>query len=104
MRRGRSGPRPVRPGGYLLAPEGDERIGDVSNVVFSNGLTVDPGGRVLLYYGSSDTRLHVAETTVATLLDYVKNTPPDPLTSRCAVEQRLRLIRKNRARMSGARR
>src|SRR5690606_12111229 len=73
------------PGGYLLAPEGDERIGDVSNVVFSNGLTVDPGGRVLLYYGSSDTRLHVAETTVATLLDYVKNTPPDPLTSRCAV-------------------
>ncbi|NLE88044.1 MAG: hypothetical protein GX607_16790, partial [Myxococcales bacterium] len=92
------------PGGYLLAPEGDERIGDVSNVVFSNGLTVDPGGRVLLYYGSSDTRLHVAETTVATLLDYVKNTPPDPLTSRGAVEQRLRLIRKNRARMSGARR
>ncbi len=85
------------PGGYLLAPEGDERVGDVSNVLFSNGLTVDPGGRLLLYYGSSDTRLHVAETTVATLLDYVKNTPPDPVTSRGAVEQRLQLILKNRA-------
>lgn len=86
------------PGGYLLAPEGDERVGDVANVVFSNGLSVEPGGRVLLYYGSSDTRLHVAETSVATLLDYVKNTPADPLTSRGSVEQRLALLRKNGAR------
>jgi 4-O-beta-D-mannosyl-D-glucose phosphorylase len=85
------------PGGHLLAPEGEERVGDVSNVVFSNGLTVEPSGRVLLYYGSSDTRLHVAETSLDRLLDYVKNTPPDPLTSRGAVEQRLALLRKNRA-------
>lgn len=85
------------PGGHVLAPFGEERVGDVSNVVFSNGLTVEPSGRVLLYYGASDTRLHVAETSVERLLDYVMNTPPDPLTSRGAVEQRLALIRKNRA-------
>lgn len=83
------------PGGYLLAPEGEERIGDVSNVVFTNGLIADPDGRVLLYYASSDTRLHVAETSVDQLLDYVKNTPADRLRSRTSVEDRLALIRKN---------
>lgn len=85
-----------RPGGHLLAPAGDERVGDVSNVVFSNGLIAEPSGRVLLYYGASDTRLHVAETSVERLLDYVLNTPPDALTSSVSVEQRLQLIRKNR--------
>lgn len=85
-----------RPGGHLLAPAGDERVGDVSNVVFSNGLIAEPSGRVLLYYGASDTRLHVAETSVERLLDYVLNTPPDALTSSASVEQRLQLIRKNR--------
>lgn len=85
------------PGGHLLAPEGSERIGDVSNVVFSNGMIQEPEGRVLLYYGSSDTRLHVAETSVERLLDYVKHTPADGLTSASSVKTRLALIRKNRA-------
>lgn len=84
------------PAGYFLAPEGNERVGDVSNVVFSNGLITEPNGRVLIYYGSSDTRLHVAESTVERLLDYVKNTPEDALTSSKCVEKRLELIRKNR--------
>ena len=87
-----------RPGGYFLAPQGDERVGDVSNVVFSNGLVTRPNGDVFIYYGSSDTRMHVATTTVPTLLDYVKNTPQDPLFSHRCVEQRLGLIRRNRAR------
>ena len=84
------------PGGYLLAPEGDERVGDVSNVVFSNGIIQEPSGRVLLYYGSSDTRLHVAESSVERLLDYVKSTPPDGLSSSQSVKARLDLIRRNR--------
>jgi len=84
------------PGGYLIAPEGDERVGDVSNVVFTNGLVADPDGRVLIYFASSDTRLHVAETSVEQLVDYVKNTPPDRWRSRTSVEDRLALIRKNR--------
>lgn len=84
------------PAGYFMAPRGDERVGDVSNVVFSNGLIAEPSGRVLIYYGSSDTRLHVAESTVERLLNYVKNTPEDPLTSGRSVAQRLDLIRKNR--------
>jgi 4-O-beta-D-mannosyl-D-glucose phosphorylase len=87
-----------RPGGYFLAPQGDERIGDVSNVVFSNGLVARSNGEVFLYYGSSDTRMHVATTSVKVLLDYVKNTPEDPLLSHRSVEQRLEMIRRNRAR------
>ena len=83
------------PGGYLLAPEGGERVGDVSNVVFTNGLVADPDGRVLIYYASSDTRLHVAETSVDQLVDYVLNTPADGLRSRTSVEARIALIRKN---------
>jgi 4-O-beta-D-mannosyl-D-glucose phosphorylase len=83
------------PGGYLIAPEGDERVGDVSNVVFTNGLITDPDGRVLIYYASSDTRLHAAETSVDQLLDYVKHTPADRLRSRTGVEDRIALIRKN---------
>ena len=86
-----------KPGGYFLAPEGAERVGDVSNVVFSNGWIARPNGDVFLYYASSDTRLHVATSTVPRLLDYVLNTPADPLFSHRCVEQRTALIAKNQA-------
>jgi 4-O-beta-D-mannosyl-D-glucose phosphorylase len=84
-----------RPGGYFLAPQGEERIGDVSNVVFSNGWVARESGDVLIYYGSSDTRMHVAVSTLDRLVDYVINTPPDPLRSHACVQQRLHLIRRN---------
>jgi 4-O-beta-D-mannosyl-D-glucose phosphorylase len=83
------------PGGYFLAPEGDERVGDVSNVVFANGWVAGKDGRVFIYYGSSDTRTHVATTTVDRLLDYVCNTPADARRSRLCVEQRCQLIERN---------
>jgi 4-O-beta-D-mannosyl-D-glucose phosphorylase len=86
-----------KPAGYFLAPEGEERAGDVSNVVFSNGWIERENGDVLIYYASSDTRLHVATSTVGKLLDYVMNTPADPLRSRACVEQRYVLIEKNLA-------
>jgi 4-O-beta-D-mannosyl-D-glucose phosphorylase len=79
----------------LLAPEGEERVGDVSNVVFANGWVARPNGDVFLYYGSSDTRTHVATTTVDLLLDYVLNTPEDATRSSVCVEQRCRLIEQN---------
>jgi 4-O-beta-D-mannosyl-D-glucose phosphorylase len=85
----------ARPGGFLLAPEGEERIGDVSNVVFCNGAVVRETGEVFLYYGSSDTRTHVATSSVERLLAYVLNTPEDPLRSSLCVEQRLGLINRN---------
>jgi len=66
-----------KPAGYFMAPDGEERVGDVSNVLFSNGWIVEENGRVLIYYASSDTRMHVAESTVERLLDYVINTPED---------------------------
>jgi 4-O-beta-D-mannosyl-D-glucose phosphorylase len=84
-----------RPGGYFLAPQGEERIGDVSNVAFSNGWVAKADGRVFIYYGSSDTRMHVAATTVEKLLDYCRHTPPDPLRSAACVAQRNELISKN---------
>lgn len=83
------------PGGYLMAPEGSERVGDVSNVVFTNGAIARPNGDVYLYYASSDTRTHVATTTVDRLLDYAFNTPPDPLRSADCVRQRVELIKRN---------
>ncbi|MBO9617292.1 MAG: glycosidase [Dyadobacter sp.] len=70
-----------KPAGYFLAPEGIERTGDVSNVVFSNGWILDDDGSVFIYYGSSDTRLHVATTSVERLLDYVTHTAPEDFTS-----------------------
>lgn len=82
-------------GGMLLGPLGRERAGDVSNVVFTNGAIADEDGRVFLYYASSDTRMHVAETTVDRLCDYVFHTPADPLRSPDCVRQRCELIRKN---------
>jgi 4-O-beta-D-mannosyl-D-glucose phosphorylase len=84
-----------RPAGYFMGPQEDERIGDVSNVVFSNGWVARKNGEVLIYYGSSDTRLHVATSTVGRLLDYALNTPEDPLRSYACVEQRYALIKKN---------
>ncbi len=86
-----------KPSGYLIAPEGQERVGDVSNVVFVNGAIVDDDGRVLIYYASSDTRLHVAQSSIERLVDYCKNTPEDTFTSRGQVEQRIALIEKNKA-------
>jgi 4-O-beta-D-mannosyl-D-glucose phosphorylase len=89
-----------KPAGYFIAPEGEERVGDVSNVVFSNGWIEGKNGEVFVYYASSDTRLHVATTSVGRLLDYVRNTPADPLRSYACVEQRYALIKKNLAVMS----
>jgi 4-O-beta-D-mannosyl-D-glucose phosphorylase len=90
-----------RPGGYLLAPLGSERVGDVSNVVFSNGWVELPDGTICLYYGASDTRIHVATTTVERLLDYVLHTPEDALRTAACVEQRLALIAANAAVRAG---
>jgi 4-O-beta-D-mannosyl-D-glucose phosphorylase len=86
-----------RPGGHFIAPEGAERVGDVSNVTFANGWVARANGEVLIYYASSDTRMHVARSSVARLLDYVINTPEDPLRSYACVQQRLALIEANRA-------
>ena len=87
----------AEPGGYLIAPMGEERVGDVSNVVFTNGAIAAPDGRVFIYYASSDTRLHVATTDIARLTDYVFNTPRDALRSVDCVKQRIELIRKNKS-------
>jgi 4-O-beta-D-mannosyl-D-glucose phosphorylase len=84
----------AKPGGYFLAPMGEERIGDVSNVTFSNGW-VRRGEEVFIYYGASDTRTNVVTTTVERLLDYVLNTPADALRSAACVQQRIALIEKN---------
>ena len=86
-----------KPAGYFIAPEGEERVGDVSNVVFSNGWIEHKNGEVFIYYASSDTRMHVAASTVPRLLDYVMNTPADPLRTRACVKQRYALIEKNNA-------
>ncbi len=87
----------AEPGGYLIAPAHFERIGDVSNVVFTNGAIDDKDGSVYIYYASSDTRLHVASTTVERLTDYVFGTPPDALRSADCVKQRMALIERNLA-------
>ena len=91
----------AEPSGFLIAPRGGERIGDVSNVVFTNGAVVRENGQVLIYYASSDTRMHVAETTLKKLVDYVFETPQDPGRSADCVRQRVDLIRKNRELLSG---
>ena len=85
----------AEPGGYLIAPLGHERVGDVSNVTFTNGAIADDDGKLYIYYASSDTRMHVAETTVEKLLDYAFNTPADALRSRDCVAQRIALIDRN---------
>jgi 4-O-beta-D-mannosyl-D-glucose phosphorylase len=84
-----------KPAGYFLAPEGEERIGDVSNVVFCNGW-IEEEGKVFIYYASSDTRVHVATSTLDQLLDYVMHTPQDELRSAASVARTCTLIDKNK--------
>lgn len=84
-----------KPAGYFLAPEGVERVGDVSNVVFSNGWITDGDGTVFIYYGSSDTRLHIATTSVERLLDYVVHTPSDGFSSLASRNTLNTLIERN---------
>jgi 4-O-beta-D-mannosyl-D-glucose phosphorylase len=83
------------PGGYFMAPEGEERIGDVSNVLFTNGWIEKPNGEVCIYYGSSDTRMHVAISKVEKLIDYCMNTPVDGLRTHASVETLKKLIEGN---------
>jgi 4-O-beta-D-mannosyl-D-glucose phosphorylase len=85
-----------KPGGYFLAPEGEERVGDVSNVLFCNGWIADEDGSVYIYYASSDTRMHVATTTVAKLVDYVMNTPADGFKSASSVDKVYGIVNKNK--------
>ncbi len=82
------------PGGHLIAPVGEERIGDVSNVVFTNG-AIEKDGNIYIYYASSDTRLHLATTTVEKMVDYCKNTPQDGYTTHTSVEAICRLVDMN---------
>jgi 4-O-beta-D-mannosyl-D-glucose phosphorylase len=84
-----------RPAGYFIAPDGSERVGDVSNVTFTNGWIADTDGKVFIYYASSDTRMHVATTTVEKLIDYCKNTPEDGLRSYKTVQTINSLIDRN---------
>ena len=84
-----------RPAGYFMAPEGDERVGDVSNVLFSNGWIAEEDGTVFIYYASSDTRQHVAFSTIDRLLDYVMNTAEDGLRSAASVETLNHIIDNN---------
>jgi 4-O-beta-D-mannosyl-D-glucose phosphorylase len=85
----------AEPGGYFMAPEGAERIGDVSNVLFSNGWIADDDGTVYIYYASSDSRMHVAVSTVEKLTDYCLNTPPDGFRSAASVAVINRIIASN---------
>ena len=85
----------AEPSGLLIGPRSGERVGDVSNVVFTNGAIAKDNGEVYIYYASSDTRMHVAVTNVDKLIDYVFNTPKDPFRSVECVAQRCELIKKN---------
>jgi 4-O-beta-D-mannosyl-D-glucose phosphorylase len=85
----------AEPAGFFLAPEGEERVGDVSNVLFTNGWIIDEDGSVFIYYASSDTRMHVATSTVEKLVDYCLNTPADGLRSAASVETLKNLIYRN---------
>jgi 4-O-beta-D-mannosyl-D-glucose phosphorylase len=83
------------PGGYFMAPEGEERVGDVSNVLFSNGWIKNENNEVFIYYASSDTRMHVAVSTVEKLVDYCLNTPADGYRTHASVNTLKILIDKN---------
>ena len=85
----------AQPGGWFLVPQGEEYIGDVMNVAFSNGWIADEDGTVFIYYASSDTRLHVATSTIEKLIDYCLNTPQDGYCTSASVETIKRLISKN---------
>lgn len=86
-----------KPAGYFMAPEGAERVGDVSNVLFSNGWIATDDGKVYIYYASSDTRMHVAASTIDQLLDYVMNTAPDTFTSAGSAATVFQLVQKNQS-------
>ncbi len=86
----------AEPAGFLMAPEGCEYIGDVMNVLFTNGWICDPDGKVFIYYASSDTRMHVATSTVDRLVDYCLNTSPDGLGTGASVETLNKLIDRNK--------
>ena len=86
----------AEPGGYLLAPMGEERIGDVSNVLFSNGWIADEDGTVYIYYASSDTRMHVATSTIDRLVDYCLHTPADEFRSTASVKNICKLVEANK--------
>ena len=86
----------AKPGGYFLVPEGNEYLGDVMNVAFANGWIKDDDGRVLIYYASADTRMHVATSSVERLVDYCMNTPEDGLYTAASVETIKKLIAKNK--------
>lgn len=92
---GRSGESDCFSCGLLMAPEGEERIGDVSNVLFTNGWIADEDGTVFIYYASSDTRMHVATSTIDRLVDYCMNTPADGLFTSTSVETLKKQIDKN---------
>ena len=85
----------AEPAGFFMAPEGEEYVGDVMNVLFSNGWIADEDGTVRIYYASSDTRLHVAVSSVDRLVDYCLHTEPDGLRTGLSVETLNRLIDKN---------
>jgi len=87
----------ARPGGYLLAPESEERVGDVSDVLFANGAVGRENGKSIVYYASSGTQPHVATSALDAMLDYTLNTPPDDLRTAKCVKQRIKLIRGNHA-------
>ena len=87
----------AEPSGVFLVPLGRERVGDVSNVVFTNGAIARENGDVYIYYASSDTRMHVATTTIDKLEDYLFHTPKDALRSADCVKQRCELVEKNLA-------
>jgi len=87
----------AEPAGHFMSPEGDERTGDVSNVLFTNGWIADEDGTVYIYYASSDTRMHVATSTIGKLLDYVLNTPADGYRSAMSVENIKKMVEKNRS-------
>ena len=81
----------AEPAGFFMAPQSEERVGDVSNVLFSNGWIADEMGKVFIYYASSDTRMHVATSTIDKLLDYVLNTPADGYRSAKSIWEPLNL-------------
>ncbi|MDR2146779.1 MAG: glycosidase [Tannerella sp.] len=85
------------PAGYFMSPQGGERVGDVSNVLFSNGWIADDDGKVFIYYASSDTRMHVAVSSIAQLVDYCRNTPADTYYSYGSVQNILGLIERNKS-------
>lgn len=86
----------AQPGGFFMAPEGEEYIGDVMNVLFSNGWVVNEKGEVFIYYASSDTRLHVATSTIDQLVDYCLHTPADGLTTASSVATIKEMVQRNK--------